>query len=93
MAKINEARAQGLTKAFIASHSSNTPRGFLFTKDTVLAILDQAGATGLRVHFGDDGAGKILTYLIGTDDKDNDMGSGEIHTSDFECPPHCGNGG
>lgn len=90
--KITKAQAQALRAAFIASHTADTPRGFLFAKDTVLAILDQAGATGLRVHFGDDGAGKILTYLVGTDNHGNDMRSGEIYTTDKECPPHCGDG-
>ncbi len=93
MAKITAAQAQALTAAFIASHSSKTPRGFLFSKDTVLAILNQEGVTGLRVHFGDDGAGKILTYLVGTGSHDEDMRSGLIHTTDLECPPYCGNGG
>lgn len=93
MPEINAAQAQALTTAFIASHSADTPRGFLYTKAEVLAILDQAGATGLRIHLGDDGAGKILTYLVGTGSHDEDLRSGPITTSDIECPPHCGNGG
>ena len=88
--QINNAQAKNLKDHFVSSHSANAIRGYVFTKKSLLALLDQKGASGVRVHLGDDGTGKIVPYLMATDSADADMTGGPIYTSDRECPPYCG---
>ena len=51
----------------------NLPKAEMFNRDAVAALLNQAGAKGVRVYLGQDEAGQIRLILVAVDSKGNDI--------------------
>ncbi|PTT04163.1 hypothetical protein DBR11_00265 [Pedobacter sp. HMWF019] len=56
-----------LEKAF------NMPYSERFNKDAVLALLNQHGASGIRIYMGKDSLGLVRLILVGTDGANHDI--------------------
>lgn len=51
----------------------NMPRAELFNRDAIAALLNQAGAKGVRIYLGEDDAGLVRLILVAVDAKGNDI--------------------
>lgn len=56
-----------LEKAFSMPYSER------FNKDAVLALLNQRGASGIRIYLGKDSLGQVRMILVGTDASNKDI--------------------
>ncbi|MBS1946226.1 MAG: hypothetical protein JST47_00520 [Bacteroidetes bacterium] len=81
-------QARSLQKNFIASHERltrviadstflknhfNLPNAETFNRDMIAALLNQDGADGIRIYYGEDAQGQIRLALLPVDAKGNDI--------------------
>lgn len=78
-----------LTRNFRKAYSTQ-PKGILFSKDTLQAMLDITGSVGVRFYFGLDDAGKMKLVFCAVDSSENDIIQQTCGDGGFLCPPNCG---
>ena len=68
------------------------PRGGHFPREVIDGILAQPGCKALRFYFGTNPDGSLAVVLVGVDEKDRDMATGDIIDNHYPCPPFCDEG-
>jgi hypothetical protein len=84
---ITLADASAMTKAYRDANINSKIGGF-FSKDAVMAILNQAESVGLKYYFAINN-GNLTLVLCGAKADQNDLYLGQISEYANPCPPTC----
>ena len=80
----------GEARALMAKRPAGlTARGGHFPREAIESILTQPGCTGVRFYYGTNTDGTSAIVLVGIDENNADMTTGEIVDNHFPCPPFC----
>ena len=84
----------GQARALLARRPQGVAaRGGHFPSEAIQAILSQPGCVGIRFYYGTNADDSTAIVLVGVDENNNDMATGEIIDNHYPCPPVCGDGG
>lgn len=78
-----------------SAYRTNIPKGMVhsetFSKESVIALLNQTGCKSLRIYYGKKNDDTIHAILVGVNEKEEDMiQSADIILEDAgRCPPFC----
>lgn len=64
--------------------------GEFFSRDALVAALDQKNCIGLRIYYGKRDDGMPVLVFVGVDAAGNDMTDGFVGEYGYLCPPICG---
>ncbi len=88
--RISLAQAAQFTRRHrVAGSPAPTIRAGAYYKESVLALLNQPGCTGMRIYLGHDENGQTHFVSVGVDQAGNDMVNGDILEVNYPCPPFC----
>lgn len=82
--------ASAMTKRYRNQMNTGDIKGGFFSRDAILAILDQADCVGIRYYYGLDDRGKQTLILVGADTDENDLYTGSLMEFSIPCPTQCG---
>jgi hypothetical protein len=84
--------AGDLTKNYRASMDAGDRKGGYFSKDALLALLNQSGSVGIRYYYGLDADDKQVMVLVGVSANEDDLtGDGDLCMEmSIPCPNQCG---
>ncbi len=86
---ISLADAAEMTKNYRQSVASGTIIAHAFGKNAIQAILNQTGATGIRIYYGLDDNGVKQLVVTGVNSSGNDMYEGLLAERSLYCPDDC----
>jgi hypothetical protein len=87
--KITLAEAKALMKSRARGLSTH---GGHFPREAFESILKQPNCAGIRFYYGEHPDGSPALILVGIDEQNRDITSGEIVDTHFPCPPFCDDG-
>jgi hypothetical protein len=79
--------------ALTANHRANHPgaiKGFYYSKQAILAILNQTDCVGIRVYYGEDDNDIPKLVIAGVEANEDDLDTGLLAEFGHPCPPHQG---
>jgi hypothetical protein len=87
---MTETAAAALTATFRKNYASQ-PKAYFYGYKNINTILNQTGAMGIRIYFGEDSSGNLQLILVAADANQNDMlSSSIIYDTGAPCPAQCG---
>ncbi|MFQ6609039.1 MAG: hypothetical protein ACE5EE_10990 [Fidelibacterota bacterium] len=82
--------ASRLTKNYRDGAGTGAMKAGFFGKQTLLKLLNQTEAVGVRIYYAQEDDGTQTFVLVGTDSHENDLTGGELAERPLGCPPYCG---
>lgn len=86
--RIALAEAAKLTKRHRDANPGKVTSG-AFRKDQLVALLNQKGCVGVRLHLGLQESGEPAVVVTGIDAEANDLTGGVVLEQWYPCPPFC----
>lgn len=81
--------ARSLTSNYRKSVSSGSELAGYFSRDAILAILNQASCVGIRIYRGLSADNLPRFVIVGVDSAGQDLTGGELAEFSHNCPPFC----
>ncbi len=78
-----------LVKNFKNSAATGSVLGEVFSRDALLAVLNQPQCVGIRAYYGRKLTGASALVIVGIDATGADLTGGNILEYGFPCPPIC----
>lgn len=82
--------AAALARRYRDSHPQGVEKAVLFPRDVFERLLNQPGAAGIRLYYGQEAQGGPLRLVaVAVDSNGDDLVTGEIDDFGMPCPPFC----